>query len=49
MQNNILKWHNDHRNNVANGVAQAKDGKTPKASDMMELTWDDELAATAQL
>lgn len=39
----ILKLHNDYRHQVATGQT-----KLPKAGDMLEMVWDNELAAIAQ-
>ena len=44
-----MKKHNDLRSKVANGLeTRGNDGPQPKASNMMELVWNDELAEVAQ-
>lgn len=46
----IVNRHNELRRMVAKGLAVGQNGaKTPKASDMFELKWDEDLAAGAQL
>ena len=44
-----MKKHNELRSKVANGLeTRGNDGTQPKASNMMELVWNDELAEVAQ-
>ena len=44
-----MKKHNEQRSKVANGLeTRGNDGPQPKASNMIELTWNDELAEVAQ-
>ena len=44
-----MKKHNDLRSKVANGrETRGNDGPQPKASNMIELIWNDELAEVAQ-
>ncbi|GFY68118.1 hypothetical protein TNIN_396891 [Trichonephila inaurata madagascariensis] len=43
----ILKLHNKYRSQVAMGQ-ETRAGGLPTASDMLEMVWDDELAAVAQ-
>ena len=44
-----MKKHNEQRSKVANGLeTRGNDGPQPKASNMMELAWNDELAEVAQ-
>ncbi|GFQ89276.1 hypothetical protein TNCT_30261 [Trichonephila clavata] len=43
----IVKCHNTYRNKIANGKEKSLGGM-PEAADMMEMVWDDELAAIAQ-
>ncbi|KAF8764810.1 CRISP/Allergen/PR-1 like protein [Argiope bruennichi] len=45
----ILKFHNLYRSGVAMGKeTRARGGTLPPASDMLQMVWDDELAAIAQ-
>ncbi|GBL70033.1 CRISP/Allergen/PR-1, partial [Araneus ventricosus] len=45
----ILRLHNEYRSGVALGKEhRAIGGSLPKASDMLQMVWDDELAAVAQ-
>ena len=49
IQQKIVDKHNQLREMVASGKAKGMNGETlPAAKDMMELQWDDELAAGAQ-
>ncbi|GFX04257.1 hypothetical protein TNCV_3974061 [Trichonephila clavipes] len=43
----ILKLHNTYRSQVAMGQ-ETRAGGLPKASDMLQMVWDDELAKVAQ-
>ncbi|CAL1261139.1 unnamed protein product [Larinioides sclopetarius] len=43
----ILKKHNEYRMKIARGK-ESRAGGMPKASNMMEMVWDDELASIAQ-
>ena len=44
-----MNKHNELRSKVANGLeTRGNDGTQPKASNMMELVWNDELAEVAQ-
>uniref|UniRef100_A0A2D0PCB9 U10-Eretoxin-Ek1ar_1 n=1 Tax=Eresus cinnaberinus TaxID=175337 RepID=A0A2D0PCB9_ERECI len=43
----ILKLHNDYRAKVAAGQ-ETEAGGLPPAANMLEMVWDDELAAVAQ-
>ena len=48
-QDHIVFLHNEARRKVANGKLKAKHGKMfPKASNMQVMTWNDDLAQTAQ-
>ncbi|CAL1261178.1 unnamed protein product [Larinioides sclopetarius] len=45
----ILRLHNQYRSGIALGKeTRAKGGTLPKAADMLQMVWDDELAAIAQ-
>ncbi|KAF8764876.1 CRISP/Allergen/PR-1 like protein [Argiope bruennichi] len=45
----ILRLHNQYRSDLALGKeTRAKGGTLPKAADMLQMVWDDELAAIAQ-
>ncbi|GBO22521.1 Venom allergen 5, partial [Araneus ventricosus] len=45
----ILRLHNQYRNDLALGKeTRAKGGTLPKAADMLQMVWDEELAAIAQ-
>ncbi|XP_055939489.1 CRISP/Allergen/PR-1-like [Argiope bruennichi] len=45
----ILKFHNLYRSGIALGKeTRARGGTLPQASDMLQMVWDDELAAIAQ-
>ena len=45
-----MNKHNTLRNLVATGQAKGAGGETlPAATDMMQLTWDDDIAAGAQM
>uniref|UniRef100_A0A4Q8KD14 U12-Sparatoxin-Hju1h_1 n=1 Tax=Heteropoda jugulans TaxID=1358901 RepID=A0A4Q8KD14_9ARAC len=43
----IVKLHNDYRSKVATGQ-ESHAGGMPKAANMLEMIWDDELASVAQ-
>ncbi|PSN37065.1 hypothetical protein C0J52_25176 [Blattella germanica] len=46
----ILKLHNDQRRLIANGEKPTRNSEIqPKASNMMEMVWDEELAYVAQV
>lgn len=48
-KDNIVNIHNHIRSRVANGEEMVRNGiPLPTASNMMEMTWDDELAKIAQ-
>ncbi|GBM32404.1 Venom allergen 5 [Araneus ventricosus] len=45
----IVQLHNNYRNTIAMGKeTRAVGGALPKAADMLQMVWDDELAAIAQ-
>ena len=44
----IVQVHNNLRSDVANGKASGVDGILPSASDMMQIYWDEQIAAKAQ-
>jgi len=44
----MVDAHNDHRAQVAYGKFRVKDGNLPTASNMMELVWNNNIAANAQ-
>ena len=49
MKDAIVSKHNDLRSKVANGLeVLGVDGTQPKAANMRELVWNDELAEVAQ-
>ena len=49
LKDSIVSKHNELRAKVANGQEeQGVDGAQPKAANMMELVWSDELAEVAQ-
>ena len=49
LKDSIVSKHNELRAKVANGQeTQGVDGAQPKAANMMELVWSDELAEVAQ-
>ncbi|PIC36420.1 hypothetical protein B9Z55_015418 [Caenorhabditis nigoni] len=47
-QDNIVQAHNDLRSDIAKGKFRASGRLLPQASNMKEMTWDPELAETAQ-
>ena len=49
MKDSIVRKHNELRSKVANGQeGRGVDGTQPKAANMMEIVWSDELAMVAQ-
>ena len=49
MKDSIVSKHNELRSKVANGQEdKGVDGTQPKAANMMEIVWSDELALVAQ-
>ena len=44
----IVALHNEFRELVANGNQMGSNGTLPSASNMIELKWNDDLAAAAQ-
>ena len=49
MKDSIVSKHNELRSKVANGQEnRGVDGTQPKAANMMEIVWSDELALVAQ-
>ena len=49
LKDSIVSKHNELRSKVANGQEdRGVDGTQPKAANMMELVWNDELAEVAQ-
>ena len=49
MKDSIVSKHNELRSKVANGQEdKGVDGTQPKAANMMEIVWSDELAMVAQ-
>lgn len=49
MKDSIVSKHNELRAKVANGQeTQGVDGAQPKAANMKELVWSDEVAEAAQ-
>lgn len=44
----IVKVHNQLRAQVSNGKAKAMDGVLPNAADMLQMYWDESIAAKAQ-
>ena len=49
MKDTIVSKHNELRSKVANGLeVLGVDGTQPKAANMRELVWNDELAEVAQ-
>ena len=49
MKDSIVSKHNELRAKVANGQeTQGADGAQPKAANMKELVWSDEVAEAAQ-
>ncbi|CAO4375296.1 unnamed protein product [Caenorhabditis nigoni] len=47
-QDNIVQAHNDLRSDIAKGKFRASGRLLPQAANMKEMTWDPELAETAQ-
>ena len=49
MKDSIVSKHNELRSKVAKGQEnRGVDGSQPKAANMMEIAWSDELALVAQ-
>ena len=49
MKDAIVKKHNDLRSNVAKGKEKlGVNGRQPKAANMRQMVWNDELAEVAQ-